>query len=94
MFQLPVAQGLLADASPPQARGRAQGISGSIGAIGGAAAAFASLPLYHAGRPLPFILAGVAIMAGSGVAAVGAVALVRRRTVPFPAVIQPAERLV
>ena len=79
VFQQPVAQGLLADASPPEARGRAQGIAGAIGAIGGATAAFASLPLYHYSRPVPFVLAGAAMTAGSIVAAAGAMALVRRR---------------
>jgi MFS family permease len=79
VFQQPLAQGLLADASPTNARGRAQGIAGAAGGLGGAAAAFASLPLYHYSRPVPFVLAGVAMTAGSIVAALGAMTLGRRR---------------
>jgi hypothetical protein len=40
IFQEPLAQGLLADASPVEARGRVQGMAGAIGAIGELAAAF------------------------------------------------------
>jgi len=79
VFGQPAAQGLLADASPPEARGRAQGLSGVIGALGGASFAFASLPLYHVARPLPWILAGVVMTAGSIVAGLGALVYERRR---------------
>lgn len=79
MFVMPAGQSLLADASPPVARGRAQGVSGAVGGLGGAIAAFASLPLYHVARPLPFVGTGVVIFLGSCVAALGAVTL-RRRT--------------
>jgi len=79
VFQQPAAQGLLADASPPEARGRAQGLSGVIGALGGASFAFASLPLYHVARPLPWILAGIVMTAGSIVAGLGALVYTRRR---------------
>jgi len=79
VFGQPAAQGLLADASPPEARGRVQGLSGVIGALGGASFAFASLPLYHVARPLPWILAGVVMTAGSIVAGLGALVYERRR---------------
>jgi len=79
VFGQPAAQGLLADASPPEARGRAQGLSGVFGALGGASFAFASLPLYHVARPLPWILAGVVMTAGSIVAGLGALVYERRR---------------
>ena len=79
IFQQPLAQGLLADASPAEARGRAQGMAGAIGAIGGSAAAFLSPPLYHESRLLPFVLLGAITIAGSAVAAVGAVTFARQR---------------
>lgn len=79
VFQTPVAQSLLADASPPTARGRAQGMAGAIGAIGGSISAFASLPLYHADRPIPFTIAGIIMAVGSVAAAGGALVFARRR---------------
>ncbi|MGI8827914.1 MAG: MFS transporter [Chloroflexota bacterium] len=79
VFQTPLAQGLLADASPPEARGRVQGLSGTVAAVGGAAAAFASLPLYHVHRAAPFVIAASAMAIGSLVASVGAAAYSRRR---------------
>ena len=79
VFQRPAAQSLLADGSPPRLRGRAQGLAGSAGAMGGALAAFASFPIYHASRPLPFVLAGLVMMLGSVAAACGALVLARRR---------------
>ncbi|MGH2443993.1 MAG: MFS transporter, partial [Chloroflexota bacterium] len=79
VFQTPVLLGMLADASPVRARGRVQGISGAMGAIGGSAAAFASLPLYHANRPEPFVLTGGVMVVGSAIAAFAAVALVKAR---------------
>lgn len=79
VFQQPAAQGLLADASPPDVRGRTQGLAGMAGAIGGASAAFVSLPLYHDERALPFIIAGVVMTLGSIVAAASALMLARRR---------------
>lgn len=78
VFQRPAAQSLLAEGSPPSARGQAQGVAGAAGAVGGAVAAFASLPLYHQSHPLPFVLAGIAMTAGSVVAAIGAIALQHR----------------
>jgi MFS family permease len=77
--QGPAAQSLLAAASPAQARGRAQGVAGVAGALGGAIAAFASLPLYHDERALPFVLAGVAMASGSVIAAGSARHLVHRQ---------------
>lgn len=77
--QQPAAQGLLADASPGWARGRAQGMAGAVGAVGGSLAAFVSLPLYHDARPLPFLLAGGVMIVGAIISAGGAVAW-RRRT--------------
>jgi len=79
VFQQPVVQGLLADASPAEARGRVQGIAGATGAVGGALAAFASLPLYHASHPLPFTLAGLVMALGSVLAAAGALAYSRQK---------------
>ena len=79
VFQTPLAQGLLADVSPPDARGRAQGVAGAAGAIGGASAAFASLPLYHWSRASPFIMAGVVMAVGSVMAAFGAIVWENRR---------------
>ncbi|GAC1472287.1 MAG: MFS transporter [Chloroflexota bacterium] len=90
IFQQPVAQGLLADASPPQARGRVQGLAGAAGAIGGASAAFACLPLYHASRAVPFLLAGGVMAAGSLVAALGAYAQTRRQRPMEPSLIASA----
>jgi DHA1 family tetracycline resistance protein-like MFS transporter len=89
VFQRPAAQSLLADGSPSRARGRAQGVAAAAGALGGAVSAFASLPLYHQSRPLPFVIAGIAMTAGSVIAAVGAVALARRRRQP----VAPAGRI-
>jgi DHA1 family tetracycline resistance protein-like MFS transporter len=79
VFQGPLAQSLLADASPAAGRGRVQGLAGITGAIGGAAAAFASLPLYHAARPLPWIIMGAVMGLGSLLASLGAAAYRRRR---------------
>lgn len=78
VFQQPAAQSLLVAAVPSEVRGRAQGLAGAAGAIGGAAAAFFSLPLYHTARPLPFIMAGGAMTIGSIVAAGGALVYERR----------------
>ena len=80
MFVMPAGQALLADASPAEARGRAQGIAGAVGAVGGAIAAFASLPLYHASRPVPFVGSAVVVVVGSYLAAAGAFILSHRRT--------------
>lgn len=88
VFQQPVAQGLLADASPATARGRAQGLAGTIGAVGGGTAAGAALPLYHVAHPLPFIAAGVLMAAGSLVAGAGALTMAGRR--PHLAAARPA----
>lgn len=79
VFQQPLVQGLLADASPVAARGRVQGVAGAAGAVGGSLAAFASLPLYHETRTLPFFLAAAVMALGAVVAAVGALAFARRR---------------
>jgi len=78
VFQQPLVQGLLADASPVEARGRVQGVAGAAGALGGASAAFASLPLYHEARFLPFLLAGVIMAFGAAVAALSAALYTRR----------------
>lgn len=79
--QGPAAQSLLAAASPAHARGRAQGLAGVAGALGGALAAFASLPLYHDARALPFIAAGIAMASGAVIAAGSAHQLARRQRV-------------
>jgi MFS family permease len=79
VFQQPVVQGFLADASPPDARGRAQGLSGALGAIGGSLMAFISLPLYHHARPAPFIVAGVITVIGGVVSFSGSLVFQRRR---------------
>ncbi len=79
VFQMPVAQGLLAAASPMQARGRAQGMAGALGAIGGSTMALVSLPLYHNSRPLPFIISGAIIAIGGAAGFGGAVVFGRRR---------------
>lgn len=91
LFQTPVAQGLLADASPPRGRGSAQGIFGAAGSVGGAVAAFASLPLYHFSRPLPFAAAGLMMMVGGAIATLAAVLYGRRlRARALEAVAEPA----
>lgn len=72
VFQQPIAQSLLADASPAGARGRVQGVSGFIGAVGGGAASFAALPLYHNQHGAPFLGAGLVMAVGSCLAAAGA----------------------
>lgn len=72
VFQQPVVQGFLADASPAEARGRAQGIAGATGAIGGSAAAFGSLPLYHLHKAIPFVLTGGVMVVGAVIVAAGA----------------------
>jgi MFS family permease len=79
VFQQPAARGLLADASPVALRGRAQGMAGLAGSIGGAGAAFVSLPLYHQDRTAPFVLAGAVMAAGSVVSALSAARLARMR---------------
>lgn len=79
VFQQPVIQGLLADASPRTARGRAQGIAGATGAVGGSIAAFASLPLYHVSLPIPFVLSGAVMAVGALVVSAGAVLFARGR---------------
>jgi PPP family 3-phenylpropionic acid transporter len=71
VVQQPIAQGLLAASAPLQARGRAQGIAGTVGAIGGSVAAFAAVPLYRFSAPLPFLLLGAIVAVGCVVAAVG-----------------------
>jgi len=76
-FLQPAMQALLADASPPEARGKAQGIAGFSGSLGGAGAAFCSLPLYHWNHPAPFVISGAVTMAGTLCAALGAVWLRR-----------------
>lgn len=80
VFQGPVVQGFLADASPRDARGRAQGLSGAMGAIGGSAMAFVSLPLYHHDRPAPFIVAGIITVIGGMVSFSGSTIFQRRRS--------------
>jgi MFS family permease len=79
VFQLPAAQGLLADASPPALRGRIQGMAALAGSVGGAGSAFISLPLYHQHPMAPFFLAGAVMGAGSVMSAFGAVRLARQR---------------
>jgi MFS family permease len=79
MFVQPAGQGLLADASPVHVRGRAQGMAGASGALGGAIAAFASLPLYHVSRAIPFVGAGAVIILGSVLAGLSAIVLARRQ---------------
>lgn len=79
VFQQPIAQSLLADASPARARGRIQGISGLVGSVGGAASSFAALPLYHSGHGIPFVGAGIIMAAGGSVAAGGAAIYARRQ---------------
>ncbi len=76
-FQQPAVQALLAAASPPEARGRAQGVAGLAGSIGGAGSAFLSLTLYHQSHPAPFVIAGVVMVAGTLAAALSAVWLKR-----------------
>jgi MFS family permease len=76
-FQAPAQQALLAAASPPEARGRAQGIAGLVGSLGGAGSAFFSLSLYHWNRPAPFVISGTFMAVGAIAAALGAVWLVR-----------------
>jgi MFS family permease len=78
-FQQPAIQALIAESAPPGARGRVQGVAGASGAVGGAIAAFASLPLYHNSRAVPFVLAGVIIILGACASSAGASALARRR---------------
>ena len=78
-FQQPAMRGLLANASPQDARGRAQGVAGVAAAIGGAGAAFISLPLYHQERAIPFVAAGIIMALGSAIAAGCAVLLARGR---------------
>jgi MFS family permease len=80
VFQQPSVRGLLADASPPDLRGTAQGVAGLTGAIGAATSAFASLPLYHANKSLPFVLAGAIMVAGSVVGAFAAMRMARAAT--------------
>ncbi len=89
IFQQPVAQGLLADASPVQARGRVQGVAGFVGSIGGAIASFLALPLYHQNHPVPFVGAGIVMILGSSVAAYGAFRW-RRRLLGSP--VKPYEQ--
>lgn len=79
VFQQPVVQGFLADASPPDARGRAQGLSGALGAIGGSGMALVSLPLYHQARPAPFIVAGIITIIGGTVSFSGSLVFQRRQ---------------
>jgi DHA1 family multidrug resistance protein-like MFS transporter len=76
-FQAPAQQALLAAASPSEARGRAQGIAGLVGSLGGAGSAFFSLSLYHWNRPAPFVISGTFMAAGAIAAALGAVWLAR-----------------
>ncbi len=76
-FQAPALQALLAAASPAEARGRAQGIAGLVGALGGGSAALVSLALYHWSQPAPFVLSGVVMAAGALAAALGALRLTR-----------------
>lgn len=78
VFLQPAQQSLLADASPSTARGRAQGLAGVAGGLGGSGAALLSLPLYHASRQAPFLLAAAVMACGSVVAAASAALLVRR----------------
>jgi MFS family permease len=79
VFQQPVFQSLLAEASPAWARGRVQGIAAIAGAIGGGGAGLISFPLYHLSRPLPFLVAGAVVIVGSALAALSAAAVARRR---------------
>jgi MFS family permease len=89
VFQQPISQSLLADASPRDARGRVQGIAGMLSAIVGAVASFASLPLYHLARAIPFVGAGVTMVLGSSIAAF-AIAIFTRRRVQDAQVRAPA----
>jgi MFS family permease len=79
VFQMPVVQGFLAAASPSRARGRAQGMAGAAGSIGATVSAFASLPLYHQARPIPFVAAGAMMMIGALIGSSGAALFARRR---------------
>lgn len=79
VFQQPIAQSLLADASPVRARGRTQGVSGVVGSLGGAFSSFVSLPLYHQMVELPFLGAGIVMLIGSSLAALGVTVYDRRK---------------
>jgi MFS family permease len=80
-FQQPALQALLAAASPPEARGRAQGIAGLAGSLGGGSSAFFSLSLYHWNRPAPFVISGSFMVAGTIAATLSAVWLARHGAV-------------
>jgi MFS family permease len=85
MVQQPLAQSLLADASPAEARGRAQGLAGMIGSLGGFASAFFAPPLYYQSHALPWFLLGICTVIGWSVASVGAVLYERHHRSPASA---------
>lgn len=85
MFQQPLAQSLLADASPAEARGRAQGLAGMIGSLGGFASAFFAPPLYYQAHALPWFLLGICTAIGWSAASVGAVLYTRHHRSPASA---------
>ncbi|MGH2388196.1 MAG: MFS transporter [Chloroflexota bacterium] len=76
-FMQPALQALLAGASPVEARGRAQGIAGFVGSIGGGISAFFSLSLYHWNHPAPFVISGSFMAAGTIAASLAALWLAR-----------------
>ncbi len=76
-FLQPAVQALLAGASPPEARGRAQGVAGLAGSLGGAGSAFFSLTLYHSNHAAPFVISGAVMIFGTLAAALSAVWLAR-----------------
>jgi MFS family permease len=85
VFQQPAVRSLLAEASPDDLRGRAQGVAGLAGAIGGAGSAFWSLPLYHQDRAAPFVVAGTVMAVGSLLSTASAVSLARHQA-PNPGI--------
>ena len=70
----PSVDAYLASVSDPRAQGRVQGAYTTAGMVGAATSALFSSVLYEAGRPVPFVTAGVALLLLSSVA----IALIRR----------------
>jgi MFS family permease len=83
----PSVDAYLASVSDPRVQGRVQGAYTTAGMVGAATSALFSSVLYEAGRPVPFVTAGIALLLLSAVA----VSLIRQAERTGGPVMRPAE---
>jgi MFS family permease len=80
VFFQPITSAVLAEAAAPRARGRIQGLAGVFGSVGGVIASLLSVPLFHVDARIPFGGAGIVMIVGSVIGAVGIAYVARHRT--------------